>query len=393
LLNAYEYTGSRLCLTGAVRAAHALLQGQLRSGGWTYRIEFNPEDRRRFAYRVDGPPGRKARDVTSLDDNTTQSAIKLLMRADRALKFKNTAIHEAVDYALDAVLAHQFESGGWPQAITANIDPKSCPKRKASFSAEWSRTYPGHRDYWYRPTLNDNLMGDLIPVLLEAAEVYQNDAYRQAALRGGEFLLDAQLPDPQPGWAQQYNYRMQPMWARKFEPPSITGGEARGVLESLMDLYVVTGEQRWLEPIPRALAYYKGSRLPNGKLARFYEMGTNKPLYFTRDYKLTYDDRAVPTHYAFQVGDWTGKAERRFEQLKTRRPPRGRPVSSVPAPSSKTARRLIDALDERGAWVEDGRLRFYPKTDSTRRIIDCATFAVNLEKLAKYVAETASGKP
>ena len=31
-----------------------------------------------------------------------------------------------------------------------------------------------------------------------------------------------QMPDPQPGWAQQYDYDMRPMWARKFEPAAIT---------------------------------------------------------------------------------------------------------------------------------------------------------------------------
>jgi hypothetical protein len=55
-----------------------------------------------------------------------------------------------------------------------------------------------------------------------------------------------------------------------------------------------------LEPVPRAIAYLKRSRLPDGRLARFYELRTNRPLYFTKDYKLTFSDADVPTHYAFK---------------------------------------------------------------------------------------------
>ena len=49
-----------------------------------------------------------------------------------------------------------------------------------------------------------------------------------AARRGGDFILLAQMPEPQPAWAQQYNARMEPAWARRFEPASITGGESVG---------------------------------------------------------------------------------------------------------------------------------------------------------------------
>ncbi len=381
LLRAYELTGEEICLAGAVAAARALVRGQLRSGGWTYRIEFAKDRRRRYAYRVDPPPGRKARDVTTLDDNTTQSALSFLMRMDRALGFKDEEIHEAARYALAAILKYQFGSGGWPQGFTDTVDPKSCPRRRASFPDSWPRTYPGHRSYRYRPTINDNLMADMISTLFAAAEIYRDDACRAAALRGGEFLLLAQLPEPQPGWAQQYDYDMQPMWARKFEPPAITGGEARGVLETLMDLYRRTGDKKWIEPIPRALAYYRRSRLPDGRLARFYELKTNRPLYFTRDYKLTGDDADVPTHYAFKIGDWTGSIEKKLANLKPSRP--GQSRRRVPA---GRARALVAALDDRGAWVEEGRLKYYPETDPTRRIISCRTFADNLVALAAYIA-------
>ena len=109
------------------------------------------------------------------------------------------------------------------------------------------------------------------------------------------------MPEPQPGWAQQYDREMHPAWARKFEPPSITGGESQGAIRILMDVYRHTGDKKYLEPIPRALDYLDKSQLASGRLARFYELKTNKPLYFTKTYELTYDDSDMPTHYGFKL--------------------------------------------------------------------------------------------
>src|SRR5436305_67082 len=83
---------------------------------------------------------------------------------------------------------------------------------------------------------------------------------------------------PPPAWAQQYNAQMQRAWARKFEPPSVTGGESQGVIRILMDVYRQTGDRKYLEPIPRALDYLQKSEVSAERLARFYELKTNRPL-------------------------------------------------------------------------------------------------------------------
>src|SRR4029077_9180464 len=104
--------------------------------------------------------------------------------------------------------------------------------------------------------------------------------YRAAAERGGAFLILAQMPEPQPAWAQQYDRKMHPVWDRKFEPPAITGLESQDALETLLLLHRKTGDRKYLAPIPRALDYLKKSRLPDGRIARFYELKTNRPFYF-----------------------------------------------------------------------------------------------------------------
>ena len=103
----------------------------------------------------------------------------------------------------------------------------------------------------------------MIDAMLEAARIYKEPRYLASAEKGGEFILLAQMPEPQPGWAQQYDRDMHPAWARRFEPPSITGGESQSVMRALMLLYRETGKRKYLEPLPRALAYYRRSVLPD----------------------------------------------------------------------------------------------------------------------------------
>lgn len=197
----------------------------------------------------------------------------------------------------------------------------------------------------------------------------------------------AQLPEPQPAWAQQYDFEMHPAWARKFEPPAVTGGESQGALRSLLKLYRATDDERFLEPIPRALAYLRRSRLADGRLARFYELRSNKPLYLTKTYELTYDDSDMPTHYSFKVRDETDQIEREFERVAASSTGRLRadPAPQVSRPSVATVRTIIATQDKRGAWVEEGRLRYHGTSDDTTNVIRTATFARNVETLASFL--------
>ena len=383
-LTAHEATHDPYYLDAARETALALVRGQLRSGGWHDRIEFNPTDRAGYSYRVD-PDRRGARNVTTLDDDKTQSAVRLLMGVDRAQGFKDPTIHEATRYSLDRLTAAQYPNGAWPQRFSAPPDPKEFPVKRADYPESWPRNHP-EGDYGGYYTLNDNTQADTVDVMLEAARVYAEPRYRAAALRGGDFVLLAQMPDPQPAWAQQYGTEMHPAWARKFEPPAVTGGESHGAMRILLHVYRETGDAKYLEPIPRALAYLRRSRLPDGRLARFYGLWSNWPRFFTKDYRLTYDSSDMPTHYAFKVGDQTDSVAREYEHLraggsaKPDSPPRrpGRPPEG-------RVRAVIAALDERGRWVEEGRLRTHGDADPTRRVIDSRTFIRNVETLARYL--------
>lgn len=393
-LDAYELTRLPELLDAAEAAGECLIQGQLRSGGWTDSIEFNPDRRRRFAYRVDSSRPRQF-NWSTFDDDKTQAALRMMMRLDQALGFRDERVREATSFALESVLKAQFPNGGWPQGYEKPPRPEDFPVLPAKFPESWPRKYPGG-DYWVYYTFNDNTVANTIETLLLAAEIYREPRYRDAAIRAGDFIRLAQMPEPQPAWAQQYDFAMQPVWARKFEPPAISGGESQRLLMTLMDLYIETGERRFLEPIPRALEYLKRSRLADGRLARFYELKANTPLYFTKAYELTEDDSDVPTHYGFKVESKLDAIERRHDRLKDLAPS---DVAKLRADSGTPPRSpngledrvvgIIAAMDSRGAWVEPGRLRYHGLEDPTTEIIASETFIRNLGILNRYLAAPA----
>ena len=381
MLEAYERTSEPACLEAALDAGRALVRGQMHSGGWSNRIEFDPELRKRFAYRVDGQAGKRARNISSLDDDQTPAALRLLMRLDHATGQKDAAIHEAAIFALDAVLANQHKNGAWSQVFDGAHMRGDEPKR-AGYPANWPREHPGG-DYWWHYTFNDGAMTALVETLLEAARLYDEPKYHDAAIRGGDFMLLAQMPEPQPGWAQQYDADMHPAWARKFEPPAVSSSESVRVIRALFAIHAATLDKRFLAPIPSALEWLRRSTLPGGGHARFYELRSNKPLYLTKDYKLTYESDDLPTHYAFIQRDLNlDRLQRQYRRALSRAKPSADPPQRDTV-SDDAVRRTLAALDDRGAWVEQGALASHGYRGP---IIDSRTFIRNIDQLSGYLA-------
>lgn len=392
LVEAYERTREPYLLEAAKAAGECLRRGQLESGGWTDRIEFDAKARARFAYRVDEKHSKRPFNTTTFDDDKSQAAIRALARLDQVLEFKEAAIHEAVEFALDAVLKAQFPNGAWSQGFSEFPVAAEHPVKRASYPESWPREYPGG-NYWRHYTFNDNAIADTIDALLLASRIYGDEKYRAAALRAGDFILLAQMPEPQPAWAQQYNVEMHPVWARKFEPPAISGGESQGLIQALLALYIESGDRKYLAPIPRAIEYLRKSEIEPGRLARFYELRTNRPLYFTKDYQLTHDGSDTPTHYGFKVSHKLDELQRKYDELQRldannvakRREQRWN--KKLSRPSDSQVGEIIRSLDARGAWVTEGRLSYHGKGDDTRRVIESTVFCRNLDALSRYLAK------
>jgi PelA/Pel-15E family pectate lyase len=391
-LDAWDATGDNQFLDAACACADALIFGQMDSGGWSDRVDFDPAGRNTGRYR-DGRGKSKGRRYSTLDDDKTQSALRLLIRLDKTLKYQNAETHEAVQFALDRLLQAQFANGGFPQGWQQPVKPGNIVK--ASYPEYDWRSEGRIKEYHDYPTLNDGLAGTVTATLHLAWTTYQDPRYRDALLRFGDFLILAQLPAPQPAWAQQYNSQLQPMWARKFEPPAIAGRESEDVLETLLFLADVLGEPRFLEPIPAALDWLKRSELSDGVIARFYELQTNTPLYLTKDsYELTYSDLNLPTHYSFKSQSRVKELEMRYKELLKGRKtePRGRSLKTL----TKDAQRILSERSESGLWVTDDKGRMVTTTsgkDPSTLWLESRQFSQRLSRLAEFLqAEKLSAK-
>ena len=129
---------------------------------------------------------REAADAIAAAQREAEAVIEAARTERRRLleraRSRATRIHGAAQFALKALLAAQFPNGAWPQGFEEPPDPAAFPVAKASYPSGWSRT-PAGGQYWKHYTLNDNVLADMAETLLDAAAIYGDDRYRDAAKR------------------------------------------------------------------------------------------------------------------------------------------------------------------------------------------------------------------
>jgi len=376
-LRAWEATGDQFYLDGAKEVADALVYGQLECGGWYYIVDHAPEGAKRYYYLhnkdSDDESLKSGRNQATFDDNVTQHATRLLMAVDQALEEKDEAIHDAALYALDFMLEAQHESGGWSQRFPL--------------------AGRGYQDFF---TFNDSTIRDCTDVMMIAHRTYGDERYADAVRKCGDFIITAQLLEPQAIWAQQYDFDLKPAWARRFEPPGPCGGESRGVLSLLVEIALFAGDTKYLEPVPNALDWYRRSALPDGRYARFYELKTNRPLYLTSDnrttYWLTYDDGDLPDHYGFQSGSYPSRTEEAYKAIMAQgieayvTSREARPLTAQEKAARATGmegevRQVLAEQDDNGRWLT--RTGGYGATGAPQ--IFTRVFQEKMRVLSEYV--------
>lgn len=387
MLNAWKATGDKLFLQGAKEAAQALMWCQLASGGWDSDFDFDPRKSRKYHFRRDIEAGdtefKGRHGGSTLDDEKTQSALLFLLELAHTNACKDdAALRSALKFGLDGLLAAQAPNGGWGQHYDGPANP-ALPVVKARIPADWPHIWPGV-DYTHFYTLNDGNLLWVMRVLLRAHELEKDARFLDAAKELGGFLLLAQLPDPQPAWAQQYNEEMIPVWARKFEPPGVSSIESITAIQALIELWLATGEEKWLKTIPLAIAWLEKSKLPEGRWARFYELRTNRPLYCkAHTYEITFDDTDLPTHYGFKSDEGYGKdldqiktmlATPREELLRKGVPPTEpkKWAGRAKGQAAKVVTALQSADKKTGIWFKD-------------ELIDAGEFVKNFKAMCQYV--------
>jgi hypothetical protein len=111
------------------------------------------------------------------------------------------------------------------------------------------------------------------------------------------FIITRQ-PPPQAGWGLQYTLDLKPAGARTYEPTALVTSTTAANIDQLLKFYALTGDAKFLKPIPDALAWLEAVKLPpnlpgaRGTHPTFIELGTNQPLFVHRR-----GSNAVNGHY------------------------------------------------------------------------------------------------
>ncbi|GAB4317329.1 MAG: hypothetical protein Kow0069_20010 [Promethearchaeota archaeon] len=348
----------------ATEAADALLAVQdSESGGFYYDGRRRPDG---TGYQ---PHPLNSRRATILDDHVTQDALDFLL--DVYLVTGNETYREALWRGFDCLDAMEKPGGGWPQRSN----------------------YPADA-YESLVTLNDDALREVVFLLLKAHAAFPGDSrFLAAAERAGLFLKRVQGAGGAPyqaGWAQQYDDDDQPAWARSFEPPAICSKQTVSAMECLLELYLVTGNASWLEPIPAGVAWLRMDNTTvgvdedgNPVYARLYELGTNRPIYGVdggkwSDVKYVYDLSQAREGYSWQGGYGVRGFLERWDLLVSLGYDRAAYSTQVNAPRS-LASALGRALEAVTSQTPDG---FWLDEQGNVRDSECASA---LSKLVEYL--------
>jgi PelA/Pel-15E family pectate lyase len=268
--------------------------------------------------------GDRAAIKGTFDNGATVGEVRFLAHARKVTGDPTADL--AVTRAIDLILEARYPTGGWPQSFP-----------------------PGTKYHRYI-TFNDgtmvNLMGLLRDVATGTNEFAFVDAKRRAEAQlafdaGIACILKCQVRvggKPTVWCAQHDEVSLEPRPARTFEPVSLSGGESADILLLLMSLddpdpqvvNAVEAGVRWFDSVQlRGIKQVtvNGDKIivpdPNAPplWARFYEIGTNRPLFLGRDGVIKFDLAAIDHErrngYAW-YGYWGRKLSQPYARLLAR---------------------------------------------------------------------------
>ncbi len=288
LLEAWQLTSESRYLEAARRNGDLLLRLQLPAGGWFSEMPVHGRDLA-FWFKWYVP-------WATLDDDVTTGAVRLLLRLFEATGDERYRV--GAERGLVLLVRAQLPSGAWP----------------LTYRPVWLRTVtPSFEDL---PSLNDAATASVIQTLILGAEVLDRPDLLAAAIRGGDWLVEARHAAPRAGWAQQYDESGRAVPARAFEPVALASWETRHALDALVALSRTVEDTRYCSAIHESVSWLAESALGPGCWARFVSPDTGEPIFLDidgnevdhpgrakRPYRWT-GDYGIPALFAeLEVGD------------------------------------------------------------------------------------------
>lgn len=280
----------------ACQIADNVLLYQRNDGGWHKNTDMakplSVEERARIIKD-------KSRDDSTIDNGATIRQMRYLARVYRATGADRFKV--SFDNALDYLLKAQYPNGGWPQY------------------------YPRTKGYYRHITFNDGAMINVMTLLRDVSRgkepfMFVDQARRnkceKAVLKGIECILKCQIvaDGRKLAWCAQHDKdSFAPAEARTYEKASLSGSESVGIVVFLMQIEYpppeivdsIESAVKWfdqvkLSGIRQVRKTVKGAPKGYDKIvvedkdalplwARFYEIGTNRPIFCSRDGVIRYN--------------------------------------------------------------------------------------------------------
>ncbi|MET0164502.1 MAG: pectate lyase, partial [Vicinamibacterales bacterium] len=312
-LDAYHANGDERFYEAAFRTAMAVKQAQRPEGGWNYIHDFQGEGSLKHWYDTIGRNGWRLEEFqhyygnATFDDAGTAVASQFMLRmylekGDE--RFKNP-VRKAIDFILDAQFGPELPiaNGGWPQRFPHYRNSiTSMPLPNAFQLPPGSKAGMDDGDYTLHVTFNDDVMGENIKFLTMCVmSLGLREELIDPIVRAMDCMHRLQQPAPQAGWGLQHLSRPTngrpagaPAGARSYEPRSLTTHTTQTNIQQLFNYFTLTGDRKYLQRIPEAIAWLKTCPLPsnaaqiNPQLGggrthpTFVELGTNDALYVHR---------------------------------------------------------------------------------------------------------------
>ena len=272
--------------------ADNVLLYQTPSGGWPKNHDMTLPP---------GPHDFDHEDVAAatIDNDATYTQMRFLARVNSVRA--EARFRQAFERGLHYLFKAQYDNGGWPQF------------------------YPLLPGYYTHITFNDDAMTGVLELLRDVArgeppfawlDQAERDRAAAAVQKGIACILRCQIEvgGVKTVWCAQHDENtFEPVPARKYEHVSLSGAESVGVVRFLMGVGHPSPEI--IDAIKSAVAWFESAKItgqrlvtkPNPALphghdravvadpsappmwARFYEIGTNRPIFSGRDTIIRYN--------------------------------------------------------------------------------------------------------